>query len=274
MSAPLKPPVWTWEVPAYFFAGGVAGVSAAIAFAASLDGGHATVERAARWIAAGGAGVSPLLLVSDLGRPSRFLYMLRVFKRRSAMSVGAWTLVVFSAAVFGGLALSFGGQAPAAAAALRLTLDAVAAASGLLLATYTGVLLGATVVPAWASRHRWLPIEFGVSSLGAAASLIELAGGTGAPMHRAALAAAAIETAAFAIDRAARRRPSAPSGAAPPLLTWALAVSGPMALGLRLLSNLLPAIRPAAAVAAVAGSLAMRFGWIAAGRASVAAMRK
>ena len=35
------------------------------------------------------------LLISDLGRPARFLAMLRVFKKQSPMSVGAWILAAF-----------------------------------------------------------------------------------------------------------------------------------------------------------------------------------
>ena len=54
--------------------------------------------RDARWVAAAGAAASPLLLNSDLGRPERFLNMLRVFKVQSPMSVGVWTLVAFSTA--------------------------------------------------------------------------------------------------------------------------------------------------------------------------------
>src|SRR5215469_9912186 len=94
----LKPPTWTWQVPLYFFVGGVAGVSALIALVAHVSG-NAALLRAGLWIGFAGALISPPLLIADLGRPSRFLNMLRVFKRRSAMSIGAWTLVAFSSAV-------------------------------------------------------------------------------------------------------------------------------------------------------------------------------
>ena len=85
----LKPPVWTWEVPAYFFVGGVAGIAAVIAAVGALAGGEASLVRDARWMAVVGGLISPVLLVSDLGRPSRFLYMMRVFKTQSPMSMGA-----------------------------------------------------------------------------------------------------------------------------------------------------------------------------------------
>src|SRR5688572_10149995 len=91
----LKPPVWTWEVPLYFFAGGAAGAAAVIAAVAHFGGpSFAALARDAKWVALAGALISPLLLISDLGRPSRFLNMLRVFKLQSPMSVGVWTLVV------------------------------------------------------------------------------------------------------------------------------------------------------------------------------------
>src|SRR5205807_7892348 len=66
-----------------------------IAIAAQLTGASPSLVRDARWIAAIGAAASGPLLILDLGRPERFLNMLRVFKPQSAMSVGAWTLTVF-----------------------------------------------------------------------------------------------------------------------------------------------------------------------------------
>ena len=95
----------------------VAGVSAAIAGVAAIAGGDVTLVRDARWVAAAGAAVSPMLLISDLGRPGRFLNMLRVFKHRSPMSVGVWGLVAFSAAVFSAIALAWL-QSPAPSAAI------------------------------------------------------------------------------------------------------------------------------------------------------------
>jgi formate-dependent nitrite reductase membrane component NrfD len=96
-----KPPVWTWEIPVYFFVGGAAGAAAVIAGVGAATGAEAAVVTDARWIAAVGAVVSPVLLISDLGRPERFLNMLRVLKWQSPMSVGAWTLAAFSTAIFG-----------------------------------------------------------------------------------------------------------------------------------------------------------------------------
>jgi formate-dependent nitrite reductase membrane component NrfD len=268
----LKPPVWTWEVPAYFFLGGVSGVSAVIALVASLAGSDAGTTTTARWVAAIGAAASPMLLISDLGRPSRFIYMLRVFKPVSAMSVGAWTLVVFSMATLAALAISELAPAGALVRVVVTAFDLVAAASGLVLATYTGVLLGATVIPVWARHHRLLPFEFGISSLGAAASVIELAGGFTAPLHRAALAAAAAKTALWLIE--AVRRDSTGWPATQSLIRRATYVSGPAALALRLVGFTWVPARGAAALAAIGGAILLRYGWLEAGRASVSSVRK
>src|SRR5690242_16189647 len=93
----LKAPPWTVEVPAYLFVGGAAGAAAVIGCAAGLlTPSDRQLIRDARWLAALGGAISPALLTSDLGMPSRFLNMLRVFKIRSPMSVGSWTLVAFS----------------------------------------------------------------------------------------------------------------------------------------------------------------------------------
>src|SRR6185312_15572237 len=91
----LKEPQWTPEVPLYFFVGGAAGASAVIATAAHLLTDDQRLVRSARMVAAAGGVISPALLISDLGVPSRFLNMLRVFKLQSPMSMGAWTLAAF-----------------------------------------------------------------------------------------------------------------------------------------------------------------------------------
>ncbi len=201
-----------------------------------------------------------MLLISDLGRPARFLYMLRIFKWTSAMSIGAWTLVVFSGATFAALGLWWLAQEGPGWQTTLLAADLVAAGAGLVLATYTGVLLGATVVPVWAAHHRMLPFEFGISSLGAAASLVEILGGFTTPLNRAAIAAAAIETMLW-IARS-RRAPRTENR----VPRTASVLSGPTALLLRLAGLAFLPARAGAAAAAIAGSLLLRYGWLAAGR--------
>src|SRR6202008_1066427 len=96
----LKGPVWTWEVPLCFFLGGIAGLSACVAFVAQSCRSDPALIRVSLWAALLGAAMCPVLLIADLGRPTRFLNMLRVFKLRSAMSLGAWILVTFSGCAF------------------------------------------------------------------------------------------------------------------------------------------------------------------------------
>lgn len=186
----LKEPVWTWEVPTYFFTGGLAGASAVLAGAARLSG-QERLARTALFVGASAGAVSPVLLVADLGRPERFHHMLRVVKVTSPMSVGSWALVV-------------GGGASGTAAALELlgvlrpvraAAQAVAALGGPVLATYTGVLVADTAVPVWHEGRRELPWIFGasaVASAGAAASLF-LPTGEARPARRLAVAGVVAE---------------------------------------------------------------------------------
>src|SRR5438874_3915959 len=175
----LKQPSWTWEIPLYFFVGGAAGASAVVGAIANYTGADRRLVRDARWIAAAGSVISPALLISDLGRPSRFLNMLRVFKPQSAMSVGVWTLLGFSggsvaAAFAGSLRERYGESLP-----VRVLENAGEAASllfGLPFSNYTGVLIGATAIPAWNENAGELPIHFGMSGLAASVGLLELMG--------------------------------------------------------------------------------------------------
>jgi len=60
---------------------------------------------------------------------------------------------------------------------------------------YTGVLIGASVIPVWNNRIRSLPREFGMSGLQSAVGLLELAGETdSSALNALALVAAAFET--------------------------------------------------------------------------------
>jgi hypothetical protein len=265
--------VWTWQVGLYFFVGGTAGMSGVLALAGLLTRHPAEMIRAALAVALAGAVLSPCLLVWDLGRPARFLNMLRVFKWRSAMSMGVWTLLTFSA--FAGAAFvvveAAGVLAGAGVPAMLLrsavfVLAAGTALSGVILATYTGVLLGATAVPAWSAHHRLLPFHFGIVALGSAAATLELLGYRLTPLSAIGLGAAAVETGIGAWIEFNRRGPIAralhegPSGF---LLRVAGLLTGPTALILRLAGLL-----PLAAACFLAGAIASRYGWIYAGRFS------
>jgi formate-dependent nitrite reductase membrane component NrfD len=265
----LKAPVWTWEIPAYFFVGGLAGMAAMIAAAAGLSGADSALARDARLIAAAGAVVSPLLLIADLGRPARFLNMLRVFKPRSAMSVGAWTLVAFSGAVVGSVLWhTIDLTGPAAMA--RAGNDLLAGILGLILATYTGVLLGVSTVPVWAAHAGRLPLLFAASSLGAAVSAIELAGHRTPAANLLGIAAAAGELGisllvSFRSGDASRPLRSGGVGAA--LRIADLGGAG-LPLVLRLILPASSLARVVAATVTLAGALVLRYGWMAAGRVS------
>lgn len=269
----LKPPVWTWEVPAYLFVGGAAGAAAVIGAVANVRGGRPELVRDARWIAAAGAALSPPLLVSDLGRPERFLAMLRVFKLRSPMSVGAWTLVAFSnaaaaTAFAGAVDRAMGGRLPVRV--LGNAAEALSAATGLVLSTYTGVLIGATAIPAWSRNVSLLPVHFGASGIGTAVSILELLGHRDRALNALGIGAAAVET-AMGVALEARTDPAL----APLKEGWSGRVtraggvlSGPVPLALRLLAGRSPTARRLAAVSTIAGSLLTRIGWIAAGKES------
>jgi formate-dependent nitrite reductase membrane component NrfD len=166
----LKEPEWTYEVPWYLFAGGLAGVSSMTAALARLQGNEKLADRA-RLIAALGAAVSPPLLVADLGRPKRFLYMLRVFKPTSAMSVGSWILAAYSSTATGAQALRMLGWFPR----LQQALDGAAALFGPPMATYTGALIVDSSIPVWHEARIEVPFLFAASAAataGAAATLL------------------------------------------------------------------------------------------------------
>jgi formate-dependent nitrite reductase membrane component NrfD len=258
----LKKPVWTWEVPLYFFVGGTAGAAAMIGVAADLGGAKRTLVRDARRVAAGGAVLATPLLIADLGRPERFLNMLRVFKPRSPMSVGAWTLAVF------------GGASTLAAAgkATRLA-SIVSAATGLVMATYTGVLIGATAIPVWKKHVAVLPIHFGASALASAASLLELLGHDEPALATLATAAAAFETWTgwrIEVQGGVESQPLT-RGATGVTTRIGGMFSGPLPLILRAIGS--RNARTAAAASALLGSLITRIAWIEAGKSSADAAR-
>jgi hypothetical protein len=196
----VKPPAWTWEVPWYLFAGGLAGSSSVLSAAAKLSGNQVLADRA-RLIAAASVAACPPLLISDLGRPARFYNMLRVFKPSSVMSVGSWVLAAYSGAAAGAAGLAVWGRLPR----LEAVADAAAAGLGTVMATYTGALMADTSIPVWHEARRELPALFASGSLasaGSAAVLVAPFGSTG-PARRLAVTGAGAE---LVIDTVMRRR--------------------------------------------------------------------
>ena len=268
----VRPPVWTWEIPVYFFAGGCGGMAAVIG-AAALAFGRPEVTRAAMWIACAAAILSPVLLILDLGRPLLFLNMLRVFKHKSPMSVGSWIVSLFGInAVPGALAVElwqrhiFSGAVGTLFSALAILLVIGAAFWGMFLATYTGVLISCTAIPAWFLHRILLPIHFGTAALGSAAGLLELLGFRLAPLFALSLLAAAIETVLWIVLEA-RKQGAADRALHEGRSGWEIRIaeflSGPLALILRFVGAV-----PASAVSFLFGALLSRFGWIEAGRVS------
>ena len=275
----LKPPPWTWEIPLYFFVGGAAGASAVVGAIASYTGADRKLVRDARWIAAAGSVISPALLILDLGRPARFLNMLRVFKPQSPMSVGVWTLIGFSggatATAFAELMRErYGESFP-----IRVLENAGQVASlvfGLPFSNYTGVLIGATAIPAWNTNAGLLPVHFGMSGLSTSVGLLELMGHRRSrALQMLGLGAAIFESWEGLLLESRRDSAGEPlkhglSGA----ITRASGVlSGPLPLALRTASLLSgdrrsSQLRKWAAVSAVAGSLLSRIAWIYAGHVS------
>ena len=196
----IKTPTWkTPDVPLYLFLGGMAGASAVLAEGAALTG-NPELERVARLVAAGGAGVGTVCLVHDLGRPERFLNMLRVLKPTSPLSVGSFILAPFSALSSAAAASQVTGRLPR----LGRLAGFGAGLFGPALATYTAALISNTVVPAWKEAHRELPFVFagsGSTAAGGMAMLLVPARANG-PARRLAIAGAAVElTASESIKR-------------------------------------------------------------------------
>jgi len=167
----LKEPVWrSPDVPGYLFLGGLAGASSVLAGFAQLAGNQ-ELSRAAKAGAAGAIGLSAVALVHDLGRPARFLNMLRVFKVTSPMSVGSWLLAAYGPVAGAAAACAVTGRLPRAGAAA--TAGATVLGPGI--ATYTAALLCDTAVPAWHDGHREMPYLFAGSAASAAGGLGMLA---------------------------------------------------------------------------------------------------
>jgi formate-dependent nitrite reductase membrane component NrfD len=166
----LNKPVWqAREIAGYLFLGGLAGASSAVALGADLTGRPA-LARGAKAGAAGAAVLSLAALIKDLGRPARFLHMLRVFKPTSPMSVGTWILAGYAPAALAAAASDLSGMLPG----VGMAATGGAAILGPAVASYTGVLVADTAIPAWHDAYRELPFLF-VSSAAAAAAGLGLA---------------------------------------------------------------------------------------------------
>ena len=212
----LKPPVWKWEIATYFFLGGLSAGAYLLARTAARFGGkrYQDITQAGTAIAATAFVPCAPLLIRDLGDMTRFHYMLRVFKPRSPMNLGTWTLTGYGAVLTltalkewrkgrRGGDRETGRQGnrerekgkrkkekekvtsqhrtpntqhrpPPSSLLLDAALDGAGMPLALLLAGYTGVLLSTSATPLWA-RNRWLGPLFSASAISTGASALELA---------------------------------------------------------------------------------------------------
>jgi len=262
----LNRPTWkALDIAGYLFLGGLAGGSSLLA-----AGAHATGRRALARSAKVGALVaisaSAAALVHDLGRPERFLNMLRVAKPTSPMSMGSWLLAAYGPLAGAAAATEVTGRLPRTGAAAT----AGAALLGPAVASYTAVLLADTAVPSWHEGYRELPFVFTGSAAAAAGGLGMLTApvGQAGPARRAAALGAALELGATEVMAHRMGLAAEPLGRGragtlmrlSKVLTAAGAAAGLLA-GHR--------SRPAAALSGLlAGSAALRFGVFRAGVAS------
>jgi formate-dependent nitrite reductase membrane component NrfD len=161
----INPPVWAErDIASYLFTGGLAGASSLLGAGADITGRQA-LARAARVIASGAIAVSLAALIHDLGRPARFLNMLRVIKPTSPMSMGVWLLAAYAPLNLAATASGALARAPRAGRAAGVTAGLLGAG----VSTYTAALIADTAVPAWHDGHRELPYVFAGSAASAAA---------------------------------------------------------------------------------------------------------
>jgi formate-dependent nitrite reductase membrane component NrfD len=272
----IHAPAWSWEVALYFWVGGMASGSAFVALACDVAGDHRSAA-IARKVALGTVLTAPPLLIADLGRPERFLNMMRIVKPRSPMNTGAWCLVAFSATS----ALAVGADL-ARKPRLARTAGAATALLGTYLGSYTGILLACTAVPVW-SRGRVLipPVFMGTAvATGAAATRLALVA-SGLPHgHPTRRALGAIETASMVFELSLSALGERRMGPAAEALQtgrpgqFFRAAKALVLLGIALRSAARWSSHPSsrehdfASVVYLVGGAGFRFAWLYAGRAS------
>ncbi|MDQ3864406.1 MAG: polysulfide reductase NrfD [Actinomycetota bacterium] len=286
--APIKEHTWTWEVPLYFWLGGIgAGAHIVCTIARILGSEDRAFLRASRYTTLLTMILSPVLLIMDLGRPERFYNMLRIVKWRSAMSMGTWALTIFglltgmvaaSQAARDGLLGRGNALARLVGALPARSLSILALPFGYFVGAYTGVLLAMTSVPMWARNAVLMGPTFLSSALSTGLSAVSLVlhlGGWGERgtlrfLRRAERMALAIEAALVAASLARMGRWSKPlfSKKLAPLFVGGTLLGGltfPFAL---LWGRESRAKGVLASVLVLLGGLAFRFAMIEGGRLS------
>ncbi len=187
----LKAPHWEWNVITYLFLGGIMGGLGLVQLLAQSDReSERKLKRTARFTSFALAAANPALLISHLGRPERFLHMLRIVKFKSPMSLGVWGLVLYSGAAGTNVVreLAVDGRIPRW---MRFFapgfMSPVQAMLGAFMAGYTGVLLTSTANPFWGSGKRHIPAMSVCSGLASACALLSLLStieGNTEPLHK------------------------------------------------------------------------------------------
>jgi len=286
---PIKRAHWTWQVPIYFWLGGIGAGTQLLATVAQLLGHEdEALKRVSRYTVLATMVLSPVLLIWDLGRPERFYNMMRILKLRSPMSTQSWSLLAFGnlggliavrQAAEDGLLL---GDNFLSRLVIRLIparlLTVLALPFGLFVGFNTGNLISATSVPIWARNWMLMGPTFLTSGLSTALSWLSLVlhmtrsgeAKTLRVLHRAEKAVILIEAALIAASLIRMSRWSKPlfSKEVAPLFVGGTLIGGilaPMALLFGRESRLKSIL---ASVLALAGGLTFRFAIIKGGRIS------
>ncbi len=274
----VKPAPWGNDIPAYLFLGGLAAGSSLLAAGADLSN-RPDLRRIGRIAAMLSVGAALAALVHDLGKPSRFINMLRVAKPTSPMSMGTWILTAYApAAGLAGIA-ELAALLPRRPAALDCLLGLGARPAGLVaaalapaLASYTGVLLSDTATPSWHEGHRELPFVSVGSAAAAAGGLAMLAAPVeqAGPARRLAVGGAMLELAMERKMEGSMGITAEPlhSGRAGGLMRASRALSVGGTLGAVVLAGRSRALARLSGAALLAGSVCTRFAIFEAGQES------
>ncbi|MEE1618922.1 NrfD/PsrC family molybdoenzyme membrane anchor subunit [Brachybacterium sp. J153] len=277
----VKAPPWKAPIAAYLFLGGVAGGSALLAFGAQTTG-RPLLRRNTRLVALGAIGLGTVALIEDLGRPERFLNMMRTVKVTSPMSLGTWVVGGFGSlsGVLGAVEVDRLAGERLPLGTLRPLLHAAEGPASVgqavlapLLASYTGALLGNTVVPTWEAGRGHLPALFASSASLAAggAAMVTTPAKEAGPARLLAVAGVAGDVVSMHRMKESMHpleREPLETGAPGQLLVWAerLAVVGGIGA---LLGRRSRALSVASGAALLTASALTRFGVLHAGLESV-----
>ncbi len=264
----LKKSVWSIDIPLYYFVGGAAGAAMTLAAALQLASAGKNrrslrgVSAVCHWTGIAGSTLGAAFLIHDLGRPARFLYMMRIFRPTSPMNMGVWILgAAAPTAIATGLFLNRPGV-------LGLIGESAGYASGIFgagLACYTGVLVANSAIPVWQAARRWMPIMFMASSAATVGSLLDLFAGAAATRTVALIFGTAGRIAEIAaaqqVERAASKVPrvAAPFHRGGGAVLWkAATVATAASLGLALAAGKSRGRARFAGILGAAGSLMLR----------------